>query len=141
MSFKNEDDRTSFLKYFTPIVEIKDFIILTDPKSFTDTPIKNKEEAIVEMWRNNDCAIGNLVDYKYFSKDYKLITINLSKQIELGSLDLKQQINFIRTLDEDHATMFFIIEKSENTSLEFWQTIWYIWNGNSKSCKFINWHR
>ena len=33
-SFKNEDDRTSFTKYYTPTVEMKDFNVLIDGKSF-----------------------------------------------------------------------------------------------------------
>ena len=54
----------------------------------------------------------NLLKYKYFSKHYKLISIDLGKQIELENLNLKQQMNFIGKLDEDNgATMFFIIEK------------------------------
>ena len=47
------------------------------------------------MTKNNDCATGNLLDYEYFSKHYKLIAIDLSKQIELKNPDLKQQINSI----------------------------------------------
>ena len=42
----------------------------------------------------------NLLDYEYFSKHYKLIAIDLSKQIELENPDLKQQINFIESLKE-----------------------------------------
>ena len=34
LSFENEDDRTSFSKYYAPKVEIKDFNILIDGKSF-----------------------------------------------------------------------------------------------------------
>ena len=64
--------------------------------------------------RNNDCITGNLLDYEYFLKHYKLIAIDLSKQIELENPDLKQQINFFVKLDEDNgATMLFIIKKSE----------------------------
>ena len=44
LSFENEDDRTSFSKYYAPGVEIKDLNVLTDGKSFFDVPIKNKEE-------------------------------------------------------------------------------------------------
>ena len=33
-----------FLKYYTAKVEIKDFNVLIDGKSFLDEPIKNKEE-------------------------------------------------------------------------------------------------
>ena len=34
LSFKNEGDRTSFSKYYTPSVEIKDFNVLIDGKKF-----------------------------------------------------------------------------------------------------------
>ena len=55
-------------------------------KVFFEKPIKNDEETqepIIEMARNNDYTTGNLLDYEYFSKYYKLIAIDLSKQIEL----------------------------------------------------------
>ena len=45
LTFKNEDDRTSFSKYYEPKVEIKDFNVLIDRKSFFEIHIKNKEEA------------------------------------------------------------------------------------------------
>ena len=34
LSFENEDDRTSFSKYYVPKVEIKDFNVLIDEKAF-----------------------------------------------------------------------------------------------------------
>ena len=71
--------------------------------------------------KNNDDITGNLLDYEYFSKHCKLIAINLSKQIELENLDLRKQINFIGKLEDDKGTMFFIIEKSEQTTFEFLQ--------------------
>ena len=52
------------------------------------------------MSKNNDCTIGNLLDYDYFSKHCKLIAIDLSKQTELENPDLKQQINFLVNLKE-----------------------------------------
>ena len=56
------------------------------------------------------------MDYEYFSNHYKLIAIDLSKQIELQNPDLKQQINLIGKREEENGTtMFFIIEKSEET--------------------------
>ena len=61
------------------------------------------------------------MDYEYFSEHYKLIAIDLSKQIELENPNLKQQINFIGKLEDDRVTMFFIIEKSEETTFEFSQ--------------------
>ena len=101
---------------------------MIDGKPFFDIPVKNKEEpyeAIIEMSRNNDYTTGNLLDYEYFSKHYKLIAISnlisdLSKQIELENLNLKQQIKFIGRLEED-ATILFIIEKKEETTFAFSQ--------------------
>ena len=62
------------------------------------------------------------VYYEYFLKHYKLIAIDLSKQIELENLDLKQQITFIERLERNEgAAIFFIIEKSEEKSFEFTQ--------------------
>ena len=99
--------------------------MLIDGKRFFDAAIKNYEETheqIIEIGRNNDYTTDNLLDYEYFSKHYKLIAIDLSKQIELENPDLKQQINFIGRLERNEgATMFFIIEKSEETTFEFSQ--------------------
>ena len=130
LSFKNEhgnDDedervRNSFKKYYVPKFEVnfEDFNVLIDGKQFFEIPIKNKEEAyeaITKMSKNNDYTTGNLTDFEYFSKHYKLIAIDLSKQIELKNPDLKQQINFIGMLKED-TTLFFIIEKKEQTTFD-----------------------
>ena len=38
LSFENENDRTSFSKYYVPNVQIKDFNVLIDGKSFFDMP-------------------------------------------------------------------------------------------------------
>ena len=76
------------------------------------------------MGRNNDYTTGNLLDYVNFkfSKNYKLIAIDLSKQIELQNTDLKQQIVFKGKLKENNGTkMFFITEKSEEAIFEFSQ--------------------
>ena len=115
LSLKKEEDRTSFSRNYVPKVEIKDFNVLIDGKSFFDVPVKNEEayEKIMSIRKNNDYANGNLLDCEYFSKHYKLIAINLSKQIELENPDLRQQINLIGKLEDDKATMLFIIEKLE----------------------------
>ena len=99
--------------------------MLIDGKRFFEIPVKNKEETyepIMEvMSRNNNYTTGNLLDYEYLSRHYRLIAIDLSKQIELENLDLEQQINFIGRLEENNATMFFIIEKKEETTFDFSQ--------------------
>ena len=125
LSFKNEENRTSFSECYTPEVEIKDFNVLNVVVPIVvDVPIKNKEETLekVEMTKNNNYATGCLYYYEHFSKYYKLIAIDLSKQIELESFDLKRQIHFITKLEKDNrTTTFFIVEKSEETSDSFSQ--------------------
>ena len=69
------------------------------------------------MSKNNEYITRNLLDYEYFSK-YHLIAIDLSEQIELENLDLKQKINFIGRLEENNATIFFIIEKKRETTFD-----------------------
>ena len=109
--------------YYVPNARIKDFNILIDAKGFFDLPVKDEEKAyekIIEISNNDDYTTGNLLDFVYFKENYKLIAIDLSKQTKLKD---PQQINFIGKLEkQDHrATMFFIIEKSEETDFDFLQ--------------------
>ena len=117
--------RLKIKKYYVPNVQIKDFDVLINGKLFFDMPKKNGEETykqIIEMRKNNDYTTGNLLDNEYFSKLCRLIAIDLSKQIDLENPDLKHQINFIGRLERNGgATMFFIIEKSKETTFEFSQ--------------------
>ena len=89
----NTDSRYSYSNYYVPKVEINDFDILIDGKSFFDLPVKNKEayEKIINM-SNNDYTTGNLLDFGYFI------------------------VKFLKTTG---ATMFFIIEKPEETTFKF----------------------
>ena len=117
-----KDRRDTFSHHYVPNVRIKDFNVLIDGKSFFDLPVKNEEEAyekIIEMSNNNDYTTGNLLDFAYFKENYKLIATDLSKQTKLKD---PQQINFIGKLDKNNgAAMFFIIEKSEETTFNFLQ--------------------
>ena len=98
--------------------------VLIDRKRFSDVPVKNKGEAygkIIEIRKGNYYTTGNLLDYEHFSEHYELIAIDVTKQIELENSNLQQQINFTGKLEDYRATMFFIIEKSEETTFEFSQ--------------------
>ena len=75
------DNRDSFSDYYVPNVEIKDFKVLIDGKSFFDVAVKNEEKAsekIIKMSNNNDYVTGNLLDFAYFKENYRLIAIDLS---------------------------------------------------------------
>ena len=124
LAYQNADDRQSFYEFYLPKVMIEDFNVIIDKLAFFDLPIKTEEEAyekIIDISRNNEYKTGNLLDYDYFKKYYKLIAIDLSKQQELQeNEDLIQQINFIGRLEEA-ANVFIIIEKKEHAVLEFSQ--------------------
>ena len=71
------------------------------------------------MSNNSDYTTDNLLDYAYYKNHYRLFAIDLSKQTKLKD---PQQINFIgKRLKNTGATMFFIMEKSEQTTFNFSQ--------------------
>ena len=123
LAYRTADDRQSFSQFYLPNVMIKDYNVIIDKLAFFDLPIKTEEEAyekIIDISRNKEYTTGNLLDFDYFKK-YKLIAIDFSKQQALQeNEDLIQQINFIGRL-EQAANVFIIIEKKENTILEFSQ--------------------
>ena len=87
MSFERNiigDNRASFSDYYVPNVEIKDFNVLIDGKSFFDLPVKNEEEAyekIIEMSNSTDYTTANLLDFAYFKENYKLIATGLRNRL------------------------------------------------------------
>ena len=70
------------------------------------------------MSRNNDNTTGSLMDFAYFVGNCRLTAIDLSNHTKLKD---RQQISFIRKLENQAfgATMFFITEKSEETTFNF----------------------
>ena len=83
LAYENNADRQSYYQFYLPRVMVKDFNIIIDKLAFFDLPIKNKEEAyekIIDICKNEEYTTGNLLDYDYFKKYYKLIAIDLSKQ-------------------------------------------------------------
>ena len=76
-TYQTTDDRQSFSQLFLPKVMVKDFNVIIDKLAFFDLPIKTEEEAyekIIDISRNNEYTTGNLLDYDYFKKYYKLIS-------------------------------------------------------------------
>ena len=122
LAYQTANDRQSFSQFYLPNVMVKDYNVIIDKLAFFDLPIKTEEEAygkIIDINRNNEYTTGNLLDHDHFKKYYKLIAIDFSKQQVLQeNEDLIQQINFIGKLEEA-ANVFIIIEKKENTILQF----------------------
>ena len=84
--YQTADNRQPFSQVYLPRVMIKDYNVIIDKLAFFDLAIKTEEEAyekIIDVSRNNEYITGNLLDYDYFKKYYKLIAIDLSKQCVL----------------------------------------------------------
>ena len=117
-------------RYFLATVEIKNYDIKIDGKNFFDQPVRNNLETYdnirkVESGQRDDYTTGCLLDYPSFKEHYKSIAIDFSKQQELD-VDSKatQQINFSGNLNRaGNKTMFFIIEETKETILDFSQEL------------------
>ena len=101
---------------------------MIDGKSFFDELIKSNMRTYdnirkIATSQGDDDTSGCLLDYNYFKEHYKIIAIDFSKQEALDA-DPKpiQQINFTENLERNNgAIMFFIIEKTKETVLDFSQ--------------------
>ena len=74
------------------------------------------------MSKINDCTTGNLWDYEYFSNHYKLIAVDLNKQIELENPDSKQIILLVN-LKEIKEQQCFLSSKNQKKVLLFFHKI------------------
>ena len=58
------------------------------------------------MSRNDDYTTGNLLDYLYHQKYYKLIGKDLSSQTNTR---IPQQVNFVTKLEKDGGAKIFLV--------------------------------
>ena len=128
LAFEDDAQRTSNKRYYIPNIEVKDYNVAIDGKTFFDQPIKDNKvtyESIrkITTGQGDDYTTGCLLDYIYFKNHYKMIAVDLSKQQALDA-DPKaiQQINFTANLDRAGNTRFyFILEEAKETVFEFSQ--------------------
>ena len=128
LAFENDTQRTSSKGYYLPSVEIKDHNFMINGENFFDQPIKDNKVIYENIrktvtGRGDDYTTGCLLDYPYFKNSYKVIAIDLSKQQTLDADPRAiQQINFTANLDRaDNTTIYFILEESKETKLDFAQ--------------------
>ena len=126
--FEDDAQRTNNKRYYIPNVEIKDYNVMIDGKSFFNQLIKNNKVTYenirkIAIGHGDDYTTGCLLDYTHFEKYYKMIAIDLSKQQALDADPTAiQQINFTGNLDRDRNTRFyFILEELKKTIFEFSQ--------------------
>ena len=106
-------------------MKIENYNIEIDDRNFYDQPIndsikQNDEIRKISTGQGDDYRTGCLLDFAYFKNDFRLITADLSKQKALDA-DPKaiQQIIFTVQVDDENLTVFYILEKSKETILEF----------------------
>ena len=81
----NKVKRNSHRKYFLPRVNITNYNVLIDRRSFYDQPIKDLVKQYDEIRKiatgqRDNYTTGCLLDYQYFKDHYNLIANDLSRQ-------------------------------------------------------------
>ena len=120
----NQPTRNGPRTYYLPTIDLNKYNVIIDGRNFYDNPIENDAEKYRELkkvmiGRGEDYTTGSLLDYNYFKKHYKLVAVDLSKQKELDADPRAiQQIEFKYTI-ETNSTIYWILEKSKETILEF----------------------
>ena len=102
-----------------------------------------KKKLTKKLLRSAVIMTTQLVIYQILliKKNYRLIAIDLSEQIKLKD---PQQINFIGKIEgkNNGVTIFFIIERSEETTFEFSQnSVNILQKWKYKNYKFIKYFR
>ena len=74
----------------------------------------------ISTGQGDDYTTCFLLDFAYFKDDFRLIAVNLSKQKALDADSRAiQQIIFTGQVDDEALKVFYILEKSKETLLEF----------------------
>ena len=71
--------------------------------------------------KGEDYNSGSLLDYNYFTKHYKLVAVDLSKQKELDADSRAIQQTEFKYMLETNSTIYWVLEKSRETILEFYK--------------------
>ena len=119
----------SYKKYLLPRVKIDNYNTEIDGRSFYDQPINDSmkqydEVRKISTGQVDDYTTDCLLDYSCFRKNYRLLAAYLNKQkaLDAGSRAF-QQIIFTGTVKATVANtrvvIFYILEKSKETILEF----------------------
>ena len=89
LAFEDDTQRPSNKRYYHSNVEINDYNVMTDGKSFVIQPIKNNKvtnkNRKIPTGQGDDYTTGCLLDYAYLEDNYKMIAIDLSKQKALDT--------------------------------------------------------
>ena len=114
----------SYNKYFLPRLKIGNYNIEIECRIFYNQPINDSIKQYdkirkISIRQGDDYTTGCLLDFAYFEKNYKLIAVDLSKQKALDADSRAiQQIIFTGKVSAN-AIIYYTLEKSKETILEF----------------------
>ena len=121
-NYVNEE---AFNKYFLPKVTTEKYNVEIDGRNFYDKAIIDSikqydEVRKISAGQGDDYTTGCLLDIADFEKNYRLIAVDLSKQKALDA-DPKaiQQIIFTGKAPNDTIKIYYFLEQSKETILEF----------------------
>ena len=120
----NEPTRNGQQKYYLSRIDLKKYNVIIDGRNFYDNPIENDAEKYRELkkvmiGKGEDYTAGSLLDYSYFTKHYKLVAVDLSKQKELDADPRAIQQIECKYMLQTNSTIYWVLEKSKETILEF----------------------
>ena len=122
----NRSTRDGRTRYYLPTIDLNKYNAIIDGRNFYDNPVESNVEKYRELkkvmiGKGEDYTTGSLLDCNYFMKNYKLVAVDLSKQKELDADPRAiQQIEFKYMLETD-STIYWVLEKSKETILEFYK--------------------
>ena len=82
---------------------------------------KNRELKKVMIGKGEDYTMRSLLDFNYFDKHYKLVADDLSKQNELDADPTTIQQTEFKYMLGTNSTIYWVLEKSKETILEFYK--------------------
>ena len=116
-----QPNRDNQRKFYLPRIDLNKYNVIIDGRNFYDNPIESDIEKYRELKKVIIGKGEDLLDFGYFKKHYKLVAVDLSKQKELDADPRAiQQIEFKYML-ETNSTIYWILEKSKETILEFYK--------------------
>ena len=122
----NQPTRNDQQKYYLPRIDFKKYNVIIDGRNLYDNTVesdieKYRELKKVMIRKGEDYTTGSLLDYYYFNKHYRLVAVDLSKQKDLDADPRAiQQIEFKYML-KTNSTIYWVLEKSKETILEFYK--------------------
>ena len=127
LSFKYENGRESYKRYYLPTVQIKDYNVMIDGRNFFDQPVKTDLKTYdnihkITTGQGDDCKIGCLLDYPYFKEYYILIAIGLRKQQKLDAAPKKyNKLILLRMQTEQKMQQCFYYWRRERNYFRFFK--------------------